>query len=437
MSDFLRGWVESKGCRIKPEVVTKKLPEMGGGVGVVVTADVPPGTVVASVPMTMMLTTRCAREHVVFRHIYDDTISPLGLIPLFLAHEDRDENSAWHPWVSRLPQAYDTLLEATDDEIKILTASRRRHSKVLEERKALDALYQETLAIIKNKAIPSSLPKPDRLRLEALKKLKFKEFRKFYCSLLSRGFYHSVNERSNDIWAMIPWLDYFNYTDCGGHNAEFIKQRQRFEVTTASTCPAGSQILLKYGTYSNYELLLWYGFVLDRNRNLEYKFSPMSDANGNVSSDTVWLMEMFDSLLGMLELIPWATPQSLSTWKTTGIGMLTQNMCLEKWSIYPCKGYHKGVGLSLEAPPKVSQNMKESIALLVGMLQMKSDFVVAQAQFLKAIVSAELSTQWSPVASPLKETHTSQAVTFMLEEERGFLKNLDVMELDVWVAALQ
>ncbi|SYZ64367.1 hypothetical_protein (plasmid) [Leishmania braziliensis MHOM/BR/75/M2904] len=126
-------------------------------------------------------------------------------------------------------------------------------------------------------------------------------------TLMSRGFYFP-----EETWAMMPFVDYFNYAlesngtmypqeddpedpECltnvllsksnhsGAASSAPYKQRRRTGLRTArvskaavplanyqtyefqlvqSTCTPREQVMLHYGTYSDVELLMWYGFTL-------------------------------------------------------------------------------------------------------------------------------------------------------------------------------
>ena len=445
MTDVLRQWMQQNGAQVKPSVVAKEMPEMGGGMGLCSETQLPAGTTLASVPLKLMFTSRTARAHPSFGYLYDGTnLAPLQVLPLFLAHESRDAGSFWHMWVSKLPQSYDTLVECPDDVVPQLAACKRRHEKVVQEKSQLQHLYADALEKVQSKlaALPSTGLTADQVaRLQETGKISLAEFTKYYCSVMSRGFYYEIDQDRHDVWAMVPWLDYFNYTDSAGHSAGFNKDTQRFEIVTTTKVDAGNQILLHYGTYSNFELLLWYGFVLHSNRNLEYKFSPPADANGMIpSSCTKWVSSIIQSLSSHLDTVPWASASLLAKLSETAVPQLAGRKVLQKWSIAPCRGQHKGVEMSTETPPRLSQDLKDSVRLLVAAAKaegVKFTSDIPEAEFLKAIVQAELATQWTAPAEPSCSSYAANAIFFMLNEEHALLQKMAVLPLDIWASALQ
>ncbi|CAD2212727.1 hypothetical protein ADEAN_000013900 [Angomonas deanei] len=90
-------------------------------------------------------------------------------------------------------------------------------------------------------------------------------------SLLSRGFaYHT------DVWVMIPYVDYFNYAlnpnstmklnassrSGNGGLVRLSEHQYEYRFTTIGLTRPGEQLLIHYGSYSDMELLMWYGFIL-------------------------------------------------------------------------------------------------------------------------------------------------------------------------------
>eukprot|EP01061_Rhynchopus_euleeides_P002212 TRINITY_DN116_c0_g2_i1.p2 TRINITY_DN116_c0_g2~~TRINITY_DN116_c0_g2_i1.p2 ORF type:complete len:446 (+),score=179.12 TRINITY_DN116_c0_g2_i1:77-1414(+) len=440
MSDCLREWMVRNGAELKNCIVAKEMPEMGGGMGLCSSKDLQPGSRLASVPLNLMFTTRKARAHKVFGLLYTEKeLCPLQILPLFLAYESRDKDSFWYPWVSRLPRQYDTLVECPETLLHNLEFCKRRHQKVVHEQAVLRGLYEEAIRVISSKELPSSLKPADLQRVREVQNLDYEEFAAFYCSVMSRGFYYDIDASRHDVWTMIPWLDYFNYTDSTGHSAGFNSKHQRFEVIVHSPISAGDQVLLHYGTYSNFELLMWYGFVLHSNRNLEYRLSPMADANGVVPhDDTQWATEILASLSTAFSTIPWASQGLVDLW-CAAVPKMKERGLLGRWTIAPCRGSHKGVEMAVETPPRLSQDLRDAVAFLLLVAQgegVKFTSDVPAAELIRAIAQAELSTQWKEPVETHEPSYTARSIFFMLHEEYTLLQKLSSLPLDVWQAAL-
>ena len=430
--------ITSLGAKVHPSLAAKAIPEMGGGVGVVC-KDKPigEGVRIVTVPPSLMFTTNKAKNHPTFSQFCVKGMVALQTIPLFLAHEVRDSSSRWYPWISKLPDSYDTLIEATDDETELLSINPRLYLKVVEERKSVDELYKKMIEMISSvhSSSTSSSPDPSIERLEQLKRIGISEYKKFYCSLLSRGFFYEIDRETNDIWTMIPFADYFNYTDGSGHVANFNKTKQQFEVVTTSEITPGSQILLHYGTYSNFELLLWYGFVLKGNRNAEYKLSPHQDANGAVQASEKWVSDILNKIEN---IFTWITPKVISTWNAQ-LKNLRSDMLLERWALMPPKGYYKEGGS--RRPPRISENFKNSVQILSKFAS--SDHSPAavmrrSAEIVSAIAKTEFQSWLADPTSlnPTSQSFTSQAIIFMLKEEYSLIKLFAETPIEVWEEVL-
>eukprot|EP01060_Flectonema_neradi_P017321 TRINITY_DN2421_c0_g1_i1.p1 TRINITY_DN2421_c0_g1~~TRINITY_DN2421_c0_g1_i1.p1 ORF type:complete len:462 (+),score=86.63 TRINITY_DN2421_c0_g1_i1:88-1386(+) len=426
----MRNLITSLGAKVHSSIAAKGIPEMGGGVGVVC-KDKPigEGVRIVTVPVKLMFTSRVARNHPTFSQFCENLV-PLQLIPLFLAHELRDPKSMWYPWVSKLPDSYDTLIEASNEEIELLAIHPRRYKKVIEERASVEKLYKQMIATISKVQLTNSSDIATE-RLEQLKRIGLDEYIKFYCSLLSRGFYYDVDRAANDIWTMIPFADYFNYTDGTGHIAQFNKNKQYFEVITTSTVTPDSQILLHYGTYSNFELLLWYGFVLKNNRNAEYKLSPHQDANGMVQASEDWAVDLIKRIEGSYD---WLTSKVINVF-IDQLPHLRIDSLLDRWSFLPPRGYYKEGGS--RRPPRLSDDLKNSVQVLSKFTTSDHSpaFITKRcAQMVSAIAKAELQfwkAEPSSISTPV-ESFTSQTINFMVNEEYSLIKLVAETPVEVW-----
>ena len=116
-------------------------------------------------------------------------------------------------------------------------------------------------------------------------------------SLMSRGFSYS-----DEVWAMMPWVDYYNYAlEANVHPSEPSRSAGggfEFHVAPNATIREGEQLLLSYGTYTDFELSMWYGFTLcggdgpHHHENCAYVVSPMADTDGETPDGAQWAVAL-------------------------------------------------------------------------------------------------------------------------------------------------
>eukprot|EP01062_Namystynia_karyoxenos_P072167 TRINITY_DN6809_c1_g1_i5.p1 TRINITY_DN6809_c1_g1~~TRINITY_DN6809_c1_g1_i5.p1 ORF type:complete len:565 (+),score=110.35 TRINITY_DN6809_c1_g1_i5:74-1696(+) len=497
-------WVAARGVKLHKAVEAKAIPEMGGGAGIVATQPLPAGAVIAAAPPKAVFSTRRIREAPALAALLEEpqcaALRPLQKLVLLLAHEARDECSQWEPWISRLPQSYETLIEAPEEAVDRLR-SRRRIEKVRHERRVVEAMHRECVDAVggalrnqrqKRGGSPSATaaerleqlraPPPTRggrglpvtaaERLEQLSQMSHAEFRTWYCCVCSRGFYFNIDASRGDVWGLIPWLDYFNYTDGDGHRAAMNRRSGCFEVSLTSDVDSGEQILLHYGTYPNFELLLWYGFaLLGSNKNQEYKLSALADANGNVPAGVDWARE----LVGAMRAHPpdrlgagcWAGVRDAAAWEelcgrfeSRGVDEIRMAQCAANWSLGSVGG--RGV-VSLAQPPVITSELQTAMYILAASVppgahapseqQGSGDGLTRErvAWLLRSLCLAEQALSWTgPPRGAVSPSHRDpgaveaagggaldpRVVSAVADEEQGLLALLCSLPLEAWLAAL-
>ncbi|KAJ9441929.1 Ribosomal lysine N-methyltransferase set11 [Diplonema papillatum] len=441
----LRQWLQVQKAAIHPCIEAKVMPDMGGGVGIAATEALKPGTVLARVPPHLLFTTQKGRADPGFRHLCSDKrLAPLQILPFYLSFVRSDPSSFWHPWAANLPAAYGTLLECDEDTLAALRKCPRRLRKVVAERERARSLHREAVQIFRETPVPEAVsPATAALLRRVVVDLPFEEFVGLYCAVMSRGFYYAVNPARHDVWAMIPWLDYFNYTDEAGHTAAFNPAAQKFEITTKTPVEPGQQVLLHYGTYSNFELLLWYGFVLPTNKNLEYKLSPMADANGECPADAGWLQQLLGAVSfdgAQQQQQQWASASAVARWADAAPRLLQQRGLAAQWGVSPCPGYLSGAEMSAQQPPRLTSAMAEGVCVVAGLAcpDGASKATVA-ALIVLALLRAELA-QWDPDApkgGPAAGSDTARNLAGVVQEEFCLLSALVALPVEAFEASLK
>ena len=144
------------------------------------------------------------------------------------------------------------------------------------------------------------------------KKLLLELFGWAYCTLMSRGF-----SSDDETWMMIPWVDYFNFSQDPNVWWEENEEQNSFEFKALRNIQAGEELLINYASSSDLDLLTWYGFILcpplGKSLSLQlevqkfhqsecfYFFSPLAKANGDYDKSPQWVEEIIGSCLPNLE----------------------------------------------------------------------------------------------------------------------------------------
>eukprot|EP01065_Artemidia_motanka_P002549 TRINITY_DN11211_c0_g1_i1.p1 TRINITY_DN11211_c0_g1~~TRINITY_DN11211_c0_g1_i1.p1 ORF type:complete len:320 (+),score=64.11 TRINITY_DN11211_c0_g1_i1:450-1409(+) len=306
---------------------------------------------------------------------------------------------------------------------------KRQVEKVMAEQKMIATLHKQSCDVL-TAALAQSEGTP---LLAELATLPLPEWRRWYCCVCSRGFYFDIDSSRGDVWTLMPWLDYFNYTDGTGHSAELNKRTGCFEVVLRADVQKGEQVLLHYGTYCNFELLLWYGFALvGCNANQVYKLSPLSDATGNLPTGVEWLQEL-------LRLLASHPPPDLGSGCWEGVDEDRWRSMCELWAsaaaleIAEAGGANdwwlKNDGVS---PPSVSSSMRLMVkALSCTASATTSDLNDRRAAgILRALCVTEYVHNWEGEKPARPPECVIEAVG---EEQRAVLSGLTRLPPDAWV----
>lgn len=298
---------------------------------------------------------QCKSDNTIDPNCYPDECAGLSLAHFKTLPNTKSkklDRNYYSLWISRLPSQYDNIIEIhpfnslnrkifkNEDEkaeyeipativsswmheystfhdnivsfLMPLLGSLRYCNKVAREIRNWRTMANDSLGLFPK--IPPIIAKAIRERRSKLpkciaKKLGFRRimiefFGWAFCTLMSRGFSHDI-----EIWSMMPWVDYFNFSHkpnvCWNNNYK----KGIIEFTAIEKIRKGQELVIRYGSYSDFELLKWYGFTLcqssvkipksldstqslfDWNHQLKcsYILSPLADVNGKYDSTTIWL----------------------------------------------------------------------------------------------------------------------------------------------------
>eukprot|EP01010_Urceolus_cornutus_P003545 NODE_503_length_1597_cov_238.388243_g382_i0.p1 GENE.NODE_503_length_1597_cov_238.388243_g382_i0~~NODE_503_length_1597_cov_238.388243_g382_i0.p1 ORF type:complete len:511 (+),score=126.46 NODE_503_length_1597_cov_238.388243_g382_i0:87-1535(+) len=318
-------WVKGKGAVLHG--VSAQHTE-NAGLGVVATEPLKTGLTVATLPAGLSVTTITARQSPFLRPLlHSAEFSPIQTLCLFLLSEVAlGVDSKWLPWLHSLPPAFETLLHLTPHELQFLRLDRYIAKVEMEQQRAktmwtdlVDKLANFLTALPIEDAVSNSPSHTDTISngsngskgsspsppastfvlAKVLEDCTFDRFLWSYCCLMSRGFWYPVNPSEGDVWCMMPWADFLNYEEGAEDACAAVDPLTgKFNVRTTRPVPQGKEIFITYGSYSNFELQLWYGFAVPHSINTRLTLSSFQGPDGEDDcSEVIWVHDRFNRLL--------------------------------------------------------------------------------------------------------------------------------------------
>ena len=146
------------------------------------------------------------------------------------------------------------------------------------------------------------------------------------------------------------------------------------------------------------------------------------------------------SLSSAFAIIPWCSDSLIQHWVRTAVSKVQEAGAVQKWSVAECRGSHRGVKMSEDSPPRVSQDLKDAVKILLRAAKsegVKLTSACPEGELLKAIVTSELASQWTEPTESHDTSYTARSIHFMLAEEYTLLQKLAALPLNTWQAAMQ
>eukprot|EP00667_Euglena_gracilis_P013155 EG_transcript_13549 len=368
------------------------------GAGVVALKDIGIDDVLAEVPEELIVCTRMARRSPHLAPLLEAAaLSPIETLCLFLLTERcLGEDATMGPWIEVLPRRFDNLLHFSPAETAALQNS-QRISKVQREqeraRQSWAALQDALRRHLDGHASP--------VLQHILEELSLQRFLWAYSCLMSRGFFYDVAAAEGDVWAMMPWADFFNYSPAGD-DIQTELRGTTFCFRSSARWRRGEQVLLKYGAYSNFELLLWYGFALPACA--RYPLSPLQGPSGECEDPTpAWLRRLLAGVGPLARQRPeWAFAlQSADDWPGR-VACLVDHGWQRDWWIGP-----NTISQRLATALRVLTLPSSSMASLVRQPSLAA-FNPPPLLLLKAICQHELAQfRPAPAADPAAEAEAA------------------------------
>lgn len=254
------------------------------GRGLVARRDVNLYEEIARVPLKMLLTKDSSRAKFGANIISDD-MSEYSAIALQLIHERFvEEDSFWTPYLDVLPSVQDVGASFAweEDEIKTLLVGSPLQNMSLFLRTRVREDFQELEDDVLSKH-------RDTFPANAFT---LQNYIWAYCNLFSRAVRLDFEDTPGDFVALVPYIDLINHSPTSqtyiqgileGVELPFgLVEKERYIIVRADRYYAKyEQIYISYGPKSNAQLLLLYGFCLERNSQdfVQVSISHLLDEN--------------------------------------------------------------------------------------------------------------------------------------------------------------
>ncbi|GAM17363.1 hypothetical protein SAMD00019534_005380 [Acytostelium subglobosum LB1] len=227
----------------------------GTGRGLVTAKKVEENECVISVPRRFLINVQVARQHEVLGKIFEDFsgLNDDTILFLFVIYEKENPNSFWRPFFDTLPSYFPTSIHFTPTELLELEGTN---------------LFAETIHV--------------KEHLQSIRDMLFPELSEQYPTI----FPESLFSWENFLWArslfdsraiqlkidgkimncLVPMADMVNHhVTAQISQRHFDQEADAFKMISCCSIGPSAQIYLHYGALQNWELSLYYGFVIPNN----------------------------------------------------------------------------------------------------------------------------------------------------------------------------
>ncbi|XP_076466357.1 SET domain-containing protein 4-like [Babylonia areolata] len=270
----LRKWMVSQSSKADfgdtLDLVPFNFPDTGRGLKT--KKSISPGTVIISIPLSLLVTTSTVLNSPVGLLVkrWKVVFTPQQLLSLFLLTElDKGEHSQWYLFISSLPSDYTLPHYFSTEELNVLP---------LHVLLAAQQMIQRCRHAHRQVAKFIAVHWKDHEHLTSWEK-----FRWAWCTVNSRavfveteagveGFVDLSMKSENNV-ALCPYLDLLNHASTARMQAGLNQATRKYEIVTEDAYEPHDQVFIKYGPHDNTALFLHYGFTLPFNIHNSFIFS--------------------------------------------------------------------------------------------------------------------------------------------------------------------
>mmetsp|Transcript_20061 Transcript_20061/g.46319 ORF Transcript_20061/g.46319 Transcript_20061/m.46319 type:complete len:480 (-) Transcript_20061:337-1776(-) len=227
------------------------------GRGILARKSITQGEPIITINTKLVMTKQVAQQ-VLGEEVVDDGMGEYIALALLLVYERaRGDDSFWAPYINILPTAEEVGQSFTwnDDELALLQGS-----EVVSTTRSFQAKLQAEYATVQQRtALASAAGR------ELAEALTWEAFLWAMSMLFSRG----IDLKKQQALALVPYADLLNHspysTSYFMENGIPFSSEKEVVLYADRNYARNDQVLISYGQKSNAELLLLYGFVVDRN----------------------------------------------------------------------------------------------------------------------------------------------------------------------------
>lgn len=203
------------------------------------------------VPFKLMMTLKTAQDGPLKQVVEDKQMSPTIILALHLMNEQLNPDSFFKPWLSALPQTFETPLFWGEEDLAglqgstILSVIKRRKETMQSD---YDSLFGVLFA--------------EYPQIFTQEQYTFEVFQWALSTVWSRSFVFNIDGQLVPV--IVPFADCFEH---GNVNSSFSLEESEkvFRIKLAKPIKAGERVHISLGAKPNSQLLMNYGFVLRDN----------------------------------------------------------------------------------------------------------------------------------------------------------------------------
>lgn len=203
------------------------------------------------VPFKLMMTLSTAQQGPLKQVVEEKQMSPTIILALHLMNEQLNPDSFYRPWLSALPQAFETPLFWSEEDLVGLQGSTLL--SVVQRRKQTMQTDYDSLFGVLFAEYPQIFTK---------EQYTFEAFQWALSTVWSRSFVFNIEGQLVPV--IVPFADCFEHGNVDS-NFSLEEAEKVFRITLAKSVKAGERVHISLGTKPNSQLLMNYGFVLRDN----------------------------------------------------------------------------------------------------------------------------------------------------------------------------
>lgn len=247
----LTQWIKDRGATLNKIELRVLHP---GHRGIVASAPIDKNEEIIFVPETAIITLKIAKESKIGRKLQEPKLmlehKEHCILAAYLLQEMKDPESVWKVYLDTLPKTMTSFPEFFSEEERNLLTGSIFLNIIREIEEGMDKDYGEI-----------SRHYPEEFSFASKK-----EFIEARIIVSSRAFGVTINDVKEDI--LVPYADMFNNeSEYSVTHWSYCEKRKGMAVKVKQNIKEQQEILISYGDRANWELLLCYGFVLEKNEN--------------------------------------------------------------------------------------------------------------------------------------------------------------------------